>query len=283
MGESAQYLVLMADELAVALGAAIHGSVPGVFIHADGPKTSISSPGIGNYLTLAKACSLASAILGDEGLRHHTLLHAHGTSTPQNRVTESHVFDRIAAAFDIRGWVVAAIKCFVGHSLGAAAGDATVFALGSLATGRVPGIVTVSEFADDIHGERLSLSNRHREYAVDHWQGALVNSKGFGGNNATGVLLSPAATTRLLEQRHGSAAMRLGRDRHDAVRQRQDGYEQALLEGQDAPIYAFGANVVEGEELQIDRAAVRVPGHALPIDLAVDNPYGSVALAKIPG
>ena len=48
----------------------------------------------------------AREILGEEGLRRRTFLHAHGTSTPKNRVTESHVFDRIADAYGIEAWPV---------------------------------------------------------------------------------------------------------------------------------------------------------------------------------
>jgi acetoacetyl-[acyl-carrier protein] synthase len=251
MGESAQYVVLMKDELALALGASIYAAVPGVYIHADGTKQSISSPGIGNYLTLGKACSLAREILGDEGLRRRTMLHAHGTGTPQNRVTESHVFDRVANAFDVRDWVVAATKCFVGHSLGAAAGDQTSFALGTFATGVVPGITTVTRFADDLHGERLSLSTEHRQYDPSHWQGIFVNAKGFGGNNATGLLLSPEATWTLLQRKHGEQARARHRDN-------------------------FGGDVVEGADLAIDRDSIRVPGFQLPVSLSVTNPYGSV-------
>ena len=276
MGESSQYLVLMADDLALELGATIYGSVPGVFIHADGTKSSISSPGIGNYLTLGKACALGAKILGDKGLRKHTLLHAHGTSTPQNRVTESHVFDRVAAAFDIRDWVVAAAKCFVGHSLGAAAGDSTMLALGTLAKGLVPGIVTVKQFAADVHGERLSLSNQHRAYDAGHWQASFVNSKGFGGNNATGLILSPEVTGRLLQQKHGAEQLRSYHAKNEPVRAQQQSYEEALLEGHDAAIYNFGANVVEGIALSVERKEIHIPGYALPVTLDVDNPYGSV-------
>jgi acetoacetyl-[acyl-carrier protein] synthase len=276
MGESAQYLVLMNDELALALGASIHAVVPGVFVHADGAKRSISSPGIGNYLTLGKACSLAREILGDAGLRRRTLIHAHGTSTPQNRVTESHVFDRVAQAFDVRDWVVAATKCYVGHSLGAAAGDQTSFALGTLATGTVPGITTVTRFAEDVHGQRLSLSNAHRQYDPSHWQGVFINAKGFGGNNATGLLLSPEAAWALLEQKHGAQARARHGAAHEQVQAEQERYRAALLDGHDEAIYNLGSGVVEGAELSVDGERIRVPGFPLPVSLRVKNPYGRV-------
>jgi acetoacetyl-[acyl-carrier protein] synthase len=47
IAESSQYVVLMDDELALQLGAEIHGSVGNVFINADGFKRSIASPGPG--------------------------------------------------------------------------------------------------------------------------------------------------------------------------------------------------------------------------------------------
>lgn len=274
LGESAQFAVLMAGDLALELGAHLMGSVPGVFVHGDGYKKSISAPGIGNYLTLGRACSLAGSLLGDAGLRQHTLLHAHGTGTPQNRVTESHVFDKVAEAFAIRDWSVAATKCFTGHSLGPAAGDQLGFALGSLATGRVPGIVTVDHFADDVHKGRLALSMKHRQESSDHWQGVFINSKGFGGNNATGLVLSPGITRRLLAQQTGAAAM-VRHDRlEDIVLETRQRVEQDLLRGEDKAIYRFGQDVVDGEDLDISRDSIRVPGRSQRVSLDADNPWG---------
>ncbi len=64
LAESSQYVVLMDDELALRLGADIHGAVTDVFINADGFKKSISAPGPGNYLTVAKAVASAVQIVG---------------------------------------------------------------------------------------------------------------------------------------------------------------------------------------------------------------------------
>ena len=55
LSEAAVYVVLMDDELALEIGADIHGAVGDVFINADGFKKSIPSPGVGNYVTMAKA------------------------------------------------------------------------------------------------------------------------------------------------------------------------------------------------------------------------------------
>ena len=61
ISESAQYIVLMDDALAMQLGADIHGAVSDVFVHADGYKKSIPGPGAGNYITMAKAVASALA------------------------------------------------------------------------------------------------------------------------------------------------------------------------------------------------------------------------------
>ena len=77
IAESAQMVVLFDDELALELGASVFGSVTDVFINADGHKKSISSPGVGNYITVAKAVAAARAIVGDDKLRNSGLVQAH--------------------------------------------------------------------------------------------------------------------------------------------------------------------------------------------------------------
>ena len=52
--------VLEDEALALEVGAQIHGAVTSVFVNADGFKKSISAPGPGNYVTLAKAVAAAS-------------------------------------------------------------------------------------------------------------------------------------------------------------------------------------------------------------------------------
>ncbi len=110
--------MLFDDELAMELGANIYGSVADVFINADGYKKSIPGPGVGNYITVGKAAAAIKAIIGEEGLKRKSYVHAHGTSTPQNRVTESHIINEIAKVNGIDQWTVAAVKCYLGHSLG---------------------------------------------------------------------------------------------------------------------------------------------------------------------
>ena len=96
LSEATQYIVLMDDLLAIELGADVHGAVPEVFISADGIKKSISSPGVGNYISFSKAVAAAVDIVGIEAVQERSFVHAHGSSTPANRVTESELISRVA-------------------------------------------------------------------------------------------------------------------------------------------------------------------------------------------
>ena len=101
LSEGTQYIVVMDDRLAVELGADVHGAVPEVFINADGVKKSISAPGVGNYISFAKAVAAAVNIVGKEGVQKRSFVHPHWSSTPANRVPESYLISRVAQPFKI--------------------------------------------------------------------------------------------------------------------------------------------------------------------------------------
>jgi len=273
IAEGAQYIVLMDDELALELGATVYGAVTDVFINADGHKKSISGPGVGNYLTVAKACASVRAILGEESVRQRSFVQAHGTSTPQNRVTESHILNEVAKLFGIERWPVAAIKAYIGHTLGVAPGDQLAASLGVWAHGLIPGIKTIDHVADDVHRSHLHISNQHLEVDPRQVDAAILNAKGFGGNNASAAVLAPHVALRMLEKRHGAAAMRAWQDRNEAVREQAAHYDAAACEGPLQPIYKFDHNVMGGDDLDYSARAIAVPGFGQPVDLDFDSPF----------
>jgi acetoacetyl-[acyl-carrier protein] synthase len=201
IAEGSQFAVLLDDALALELGANIHGAVTGVFVHADGFKKSISSPGVGNYITFAKAVALARRELGDESLRRRSFVQAHGTGTPQNRTTESCMLDAVARTFGIEQWPVAAVKCFVGHTMAAAGGDQLASSLGVFAHGILPGIATIDTVAPDVQHAHLRLSPEPMQRDPAEWDVSFLNSKGFGGNNATAGNRLAASRARLACQK----------------------------------------------------------------------------------
>ena len=273
VAEAAVYAVVCDDALALELGANIHCGAPAIYINADGFKKSISSPGVGNYVTMAKAMSMARAILGEDSLRRRTFVHAHGTGTPQNRVTESRILDELAGVFGIENWPVAAVKSVLGHSMAPASGDQLACALGTWAYGRVPGITTIDAIADDVSHDHLRLETDHFELPGDDIDAIFVNSKGFGGNNATGLFLSSAVTRRMLEKKHGARAMATHAERNAAVRERALEYDAAMTRGETDVLYGFGEGVIDGDDLGLSETELRVPGYAQPIPLDAENPF----------
>lgn len=274
IAESAQAVVLFDDRLALETGATVFGAAADVFVNADGYKKSISGPGVGNYLTMARAAACARAIVGDEALRSGGMVQAHGTGTPQNRVTESAILSRVAEAFGIEAWPVAALKSYLGHSLGAASGDQITATLGSWALGWIPGINTTTELADDVHTSNLDFCLNHREIDPEEQSYALINAKGFGGNNATGTLLSPGQTLKMLRSRHGESAMDDWRRRGEGVVAARQAREDRVLAGEESPRYRFDYDVLGDSAVAITADEVRVG--ASSVSLRDESPFGDM-------
>ena len=273
LGESAQYFVLFADDLALELGAQIFGAVGEIFIHADGFKKSISSPGFGNNVSLAKAAGFTRSVIGEQHLQRQTFVSAHGTGTPQNRTTESFGLNQVAKAFKINKWPISAIKCYVGHSLGPASGDQMATVLGTWKYGWIPGISTLDEVAEDVHQSNLLFSQAHIEIDTKKHSAALINSKGFGGNNGTGVILSPQTTHRMLEQKHGRRKMVAYHHLCGHTVENAGEYDRETIKGNTRPIYEFGENVLEEKDLEMTDQAMKIPGFKKRINLDIPNPY----------
>jgi acetoacetyl-[acyl-carrier protein] synthase len=272
LAEATQYVVLMDDALAIELGADIHGAVPEIFINADGVKKSISAPGVGNYISFSKAVSAAIEVVGKDCVQKHSFVHAHGSSTPANRTTESELIDRVATAFDIYDWPVTATKSFVGHSLSAASGDQLVSALGTFKYNMIPGIKTVSEIASDVHQERARFALTDMDVSEQKMDVAFINSKGFGGNNATAVVLSPNKVESMLALRYA--------DRFDDYLTRREetrinsaAYAERADAGQLDVIYRFGEPLIDEGGLSISAEGVSVPGFAQQIIFEKGNPW----------
>jgi acetoacetyl-[acyl-carrier protein] synthase len=273
IAEAAHYVVLMDDELALELGATVYGAVTDVFVNADGFKKSISSPGVGNYITVAKSMAAARAILGDEAVQRRSFIQAHGTSTPQNRVTESHILNEVAKLFGIERWPVAAIKAYLGHSMGVAPADQLVTTLGVWADGWIPGIKTIDHIADDVHASHLLISPEHKEVGREGIDVAILNAKGFGGNNASAPVLAPHIARRMLAKRHGAERMRAHAERNEAVAARARAHDEAACAGRFEMIYKFDHNVLDGVDLALTAGSIGVPGFERAVTLDLDSPF----------
>lgn len=279
LGESAQFIVLCDDKLALELGANIHGSVNDVFVNADGFKKSISSPGVGNYLTMAQAVAATANVIGDKGLRERSYVQAHGTGTPQNRITESHIFSTMAKNWGIEKWPVTALKTYIGHSLASASADQLVSSLGLWQYGWMPGITTVDQLAEDVHTEGLDFLLQNREVGAQAMDAVILNAKGFGGNNASASVLSPHVTQRMLEKRHGKTAISEWQQKNAAVAQTSRDYDTAKTRGETSLIYRFGDQVIDGMEdgaVAMTPDSISIKGFARKVSLPKDSAYADM-------
>ena len=273
LAESAQFVVLFDDSLALELGAKMYGAVTDVFINADGHKKSISAPGVGNYLTVAKAMASARGLLGEASLQKRSFIQAHGTGTPQNRVTESEILNRAADVFGIDSWPVVAVKSYLGHSVSVAGADQLVASLGVWEEGILPGINTIDGPADDVACSHLDISNHHKEVGAQSMDAAIINAKGFGGNNASATVIAPHIVEKIVAGKHKSSAWSTYQSRAEQVQEHANAYDQAMLSGEAKPTYRFDHNVLSGDSLAFDDKSIKVPGYAEPIDLNITSEY----------
>ena len=273
LAESAQCIVLFDDELAMELGANIYGGINDVFINADGFKKSIASPGLGNYISLAKAAAATKNIIGQEGLATRSYVQAHGTGTLQNRQTESHIINQIAETFGIQNWPVAAVKSYIGHSLASSSGDQIAASLGVWAEGVIPGILTVDKIADDVAHNNIDFLLKHKEVGRQGMDAVIINSKGFGGNNASASVLAPHVVEKMLTKRHGEKAISKYKSLNENVAQASQEYDASAMAGENRTIYKFDHNVLGSEAIELSNGNLFVKGLTREISLELENPY----------
>ena len=274
LGESAQYIVLFDEKLALDLGANILGSVNEVFIAADGYKKSITSPGLGNYISMAKATAATRNLIGEKGLKQRSYVQAHGTGTPQNRLTESHILSQVAKTFKVDNWPITAVKSYVGHSVSTSAGDQMVSTLGVFNHGVIPGILSINGvIADDVTRDRLDFLTKHRDAGRENIDATIINSKGFGGNNASASILAPHFTKKMLEKRYGKEALKDYYRRNEKVKEATANYDRVTSEGKNNVIYKFDNNVLGSESIAISESSISINNIDNDISLEIENNY----------
>jgi len=268
MGESAQFVILMDEDLALELGTKIYASVQAVASHADGFKSSISGPGVGNYITLAKCVAEASQQLGSKSLKNETYVHAHGTGTPANRTSESHILDEIAKVFGIKSWPVTAIKSYLGHSMAVAAGDQLTCVLGTWNKGIIPRIHSITETAEDVFDDNLNFLTKDKVEDPNFYKGAFLNAKGFGGNNASALILGPDFTFSQIKKRYTKKALKDYEQKLENTRKSVLEYNENASKGAYNTIYKFNHEVLEGmDDLEITKEKIKLKGYKKSINL----------------
>ena len=139
----------------------------------------------------------------------------------------------------------------------------------------LPGLKTLDAVADDVFDERLNIPIRDLDL---HGQAevAFLNSKGFGGNNATAAVLSNRVAESMLKKRYTSAQIRAYRDKCESVTEVANAYDETCMRGPMKPIYRFGEAMIDEEEIEISATELRLPGIARSVDLELKNPYADM-------
>ena len=268
-GESAGFAILMSDRLALEVGANIRGCFLNVNINADGNKKSISGPGAGNYFSVGKTFKDIETVFGSKTLQEKSCFLAHGTGTPLNRITESHIISTFAKEFRIENLPVTSVKSKLGHTMGTAGMDQIWCGLGALESQKLTGICTIPKLADDVFKDNLDFFLDNKEFGSQK-DIAFLNSKGFGGNNATSALISSSLTEELLQRRFTEKELKTWKKKREAtLKLREKNFEQAVNSDIE-PIYEFDKDVLDLTDLEISKKNIKTKtgfNYALNSDL----------------
>ena len=255
LGEAAQFVAVTTLEFALENGLNILGGFTDVAINADGFKKSISSPGIGNYLTMAQ--SLSNTLKIGCSIENSIVI-AHGTGTFQNRSTESDVLNRVAEGFELKSWKVTALKGMLGHTMGPAAGDELITAIGIWNHGLIPGINTTKKLADDVLTDNLDFCLKTKEVDKETVNAIYLNAKGFGGNNGSCGIVSPGfIKSKIDKQKLKSYETKLS-----LTEEKRNIYFEESVNGKYELIYRFNEEILNpSKDMKISKDKISISNY----------------------
>ena len=256
LGESSQFAIVTSLEFAIEIGAEILCAVPNVFINSDGIKKSISSPGIGNYLTMGQAFK---SYLKDHEKPKLSCVIAHGTGTFQNRSTESDVLSKCATSLEMKNLKVTGLKGYLGHTMGPAGGDQLACSLGIFDRGIIPGLNSTPKLADDVITNNLNFCMENEEIDTSDLDAFFLNAKGFGGNNATTSIYKSNFVTKMLPKLFSKSKLTSYEAALEKTRENKLVYNSNCLEGNFNLIYRANEEILNPEtDLEMTSEAIKL-------------------------
>ncbi len=95
----------------------------------------------------------------------------------------------------------------------------------------------------------------------------MINSKGFGGNNASATLLSPKVTRKMMKARYSGRDWKAWKRANEAVLERQKAYDEGMIAGSERPVYRFDHGVLHDEDVHYGEDSITVGGREVSLDL----------------
>ena len=101
---------------------------------------------------------------------------------------------------------------------------------------------------------------------------AFINSKGFGGNNATALVLSPSKVEEMLAVRYADQFNQY-LDLRKVTRAAAAEYAVQADAAQLDVIYRFGEPLIEEAGVTISTEGIHIPGFARDVTFSSENPW----------
>lgn len=177
MSEGAGILVLEELEHAKARGAKIYAEFVGYGSSADAHDI-VAPCADGDGAARAMALALKDADMAPEEIQY---INAHGTSTSLGDIAETLAVKRIFGDHAKNGLLVSSTKSMIGHLLGASGAVESIACVKAIESGIVPPTINLDD--PDEKCDLDYVANKSRK--VDNLSGAMSNSFGFGGHNAS--------------------------------------------------------------------------------------------------
>jgi acetoacetyl-[acyl-carrier protein] synthase len=143
---------------------------------------------------------------------------------------------------------VTAIKSYLGHSLAAAGGDQMISSLGSWRNNLIPGIASTPKLADNVYNENVNFLLENLEFENNHFDFAVLNAKGFGGNNGTALVASPSKAMQLLQSKYSKHQIKKYNSQKESIDIQLMENKNRILKGDIQSRYIFGENVIDGNK-----------------------------------
>ena len=130
--------------------------------------------------------------------------------------------------------------------MAAAGGDQMISTLGSWKNNLIPGITSTPELAENVHKENVRFLLKNKRIEDDEFDFAVLNAKGFGGNNGTSLVASPSQTMKMLESKYSKSDIQKYLKKKSKIDDQLNDSKQEILQGDTKSRYIFGESVIAG-------------------------------------